>query len=431
MKIIGIIAEYNPFHQGHQYHIEETRRITGADYIIALMSGDFVQRGEPAVFDKYTRSEMALRGGTDLVIELPSLAACGSAEDFASCGVSLFHHMGCVDGISFGSEHGDITALKQISGLLAEEPEAYRSLLKEYLRRGESFPKARELALTDYISSCGISNTWEETVISHPADGLHLLSEPNNILGIEYLKALHRRSSTMAAYTVRRIGQGYNDKSAAAPGTFPSASAIRNALKTSWNENKDISKLPNDIIRSQSHDWSAASAVPVFPNDLSAILNWELLRLTEIGEDLTSFSGLSKDIADRLKNKLLDFTSFSGRIDQLKTKQYTYTRLSRALIHLLLNDTEKNYDLLRKLDYAPYIRVLGFRKDASVLLSALKKQSDLPIITKTADASKILSPEAYQVFRKDLYASHLYQTILSEKKGTRISNEYTRSVIII
>lgn len=442
MKIIGIIAEYNPFHQGHQYHIEETRRITGADFIIAVMSGDFVQRGEPAVFDKYSRTEMALRGGADLVIELPSLAACGSAEDFAACGVSLLDHMGCVDGICFGSESGDTSALLPIARLLSDEPEAYRLQLKEYLRTGETFPKARELALSDYINSLSSSacDFRNPPVLSH-------LSEPNNILGIEYLKSLIKRGSSLSAYTVRRKGQGYNDKSKTSPDVFPSASALRSALKAGRHPSTvfptaaptvtptdPAAVSPDDLTTAFPNDLTTAfhyDLTPVFPDDLSQILNWELLRMTESDTNLTCYADLSEDIAARLIRRRLDFTTFSGRIDQLKTRQYTYTRISRALTHLLLGITEGDMQMLRQMDHAPYARILGFRKSSSQLLSELKKQCDLPLITKTADAEKILSTEAFRIFRKDLYASHLYQSVLADKKGTCTPNEYTRSVIII
>lgn len=225
MKTAGIIAEYNPFHNGHRYQIEELRARTGADFVIIAMSGDFVQRGEPAVFDKYTRTRMALNAGADLVLELPAAFATSSAEDFAACGVALFDKLGVVDLLCFGSECGDVTALEPVARLLAKEPEGYGKLLQERLSKGDSFPKAREWAVTEWM---------KREINTDGADMQALLSSPNNILGIEYMKALIRRGSSIDPYTIQRNGQGYNDSDidAVADGQgFASASAIRKALR--------------------------------------------------------------------------------------------------------------------------------------------------------------------------------------------------------
>ena len=183
MKTAGIIAEYNPFHTGHQYHIEQTRAITGADFIIVVMSGDFVQRGAPAFLSKLVRTKMALLGGADLVLELPASCSCQSAEYFAYHGVSLLHALGCVDFLSFGSECGDITQLRQAADFLTMESDAYKKYLRSLLQSGCSYPTARaKAAAALHPENAGFST---------------ILDSPNNILGIEYLKALKRLKSAI------------------------------------------------------------------------------------------------------------------------------------------------------------------------------------------------------------------------------------------
>ena len=216
MKTIGIIAEYNPFHNGHAYQIAELKRKTNADFVVIAMSGDFVQRGAPAIIDKYCRAEMALLCGADLVIELPAVWAVSSAEDFAMAGVTLFDKMGCIDGICFGAESDQLPQLKSIAGVLAEEPDIYRSALSSYLKKGLAFPAARAAALSDYFKSTGMNFL------------ISILDTPNNILAVEYLKALKRRNSAMTPILIPRAGSGYHDTTINTP--TASASAIRAAV---------------------------------------------------------------------------------------------------------------------------------------------------------------------------------------------------------
>lgn len=215
MKTIGIIAEYNPFHNGHAYQIAELKRKTNADFVVIAMSGDFVQRGAPAIIDKYCRAEMALLCGADLVIELPVVWAVSSAEDFAMAGVTLFDKMGCIDGICFGAESDQLPLLKSIAGVLAEEPDIYRSALSSHLKKGLAFPAARAAALSDYFKSTGMNF-------------ISILDTPNNILAVEYLKALKRRNSAMTPILIPRAGSGYHDTTINTP--TASASAIRAAV---------------------------------------------------------------------------------------------------------------------------------------------------------------------------------------------------------
>ena len=426
IKTAGIIAEYNPFHNGHHYQIQELRRLTGADYVVVAMSGDFVQRGEPAIFDKYTRTRMALCGGADLVVELPVLFATSSAEDFTSCGVALLAKLG-VDLLCFGSESGDLKKLQKAAEILVKEPEAWKILLKEHLKKGETYPTARSLATTEYTKDPELAA---------------LLSSPNNILAIEYLKALKKRSSPVTPVTIQRQGAGYHDvqleqeesfRSVSENKFFASASAIRSLIQNNGFDSDTIteklrSQIPSDALSALISE--GALDTPVFPDDLTTLLNFRLLSLTQEQKGFSTFSDLSPELASRLAKQTLQFASCTERIDHLKTKGYTYTRISRALLHLLLGITSEQVFHARSLDYAPYARILGFQKSSALLLSHLREKSQIPLITKTADAGKLLTPDALDILETDFFASHLYQAILAGK-GRHIRNEYTKSVIIV
>ncbi len=417
IKIAGIIAEYNPFHNGHLYLIDEIRRKTGADYVIAAISGDFVQRGEPAVFDKYTRTHMALCGGVDLVVELPALFATSSAEDFAACGVALLHGLGC-DFLGFGSEAGNLDILKKAADLFDEESLEWKNLLQSYLKQGKTYPAARSLVA--------------ETLTQDPELSA-LLASPNNILAIEYLKALKRLKSSMLPVTIRRKGAGYHDQDCFS--SYASASAIRSGLEQRVGNSTDSfaekalqKQLPKAVFEVLLKE--SALAAPLFANDLTEILHFRLLSALHHKEDLSVFLDLTPELASRLTRQALVFVPYQERVMQLKTKGYTYTRVSRALLHLLLGITKEDACLGRQLGYAPYARILGFRKSAGPLLSSIRRQGSLPLITKTADAKKILSLEAMKILETDFFASHLYQSLLASH-GRHIRNEYTKSVIVL
>lgn len=415
MKTVGIIAEYNPFHSGHQYQIAMARRLTGADFVVVVMSGDFVQRGEPAVFDKYTRTAMALEGGADLVLEMPVRFATSSAEDFAACGVALLDRLGVTDVLCFGSELGRLDLLEQAAGILAAEPEAFRQTLRQGLAAGMSFPKAREAALVRELEACGLKEAGQD-------DWQKVLSSPNNILGIEYLKALKRRNSRISPLTVRRQGQDYHDTRLLPEDNqfFPSASAIRKAYRDASGTGC-----------SSSGGTRPAVPVPIFPDDLSGLLDARLLELSRQNQDLTRFADVSPELAARIRRNLLEFDTFSGRIARLKTRRLPYTRISRALVHILLGITAEEISVSRSLDYAPYIRILGFRKAAGDLLGAIRRQCPLPMVTRTAGALRQMEDSpAMDMLYQDICASHLYQSLVFHKSGGRMKNEYTQSVVI-
>lgn len=434
---VGIIAEYNPFHNGHAYQIRKARELSGAGYCVVVMSGDFVQRGAPAIFDKYTRTKMALLSGADLVLEMPPVFAASSAEDFASCGVSMLDRLGVVSHLCFGSECGDIDILQSLADILHREPEEFSMRMKGYLKQGYTYPHARAMALADFFKQGNPFPNFDD-----------VLSSPNNILGIEYCKAIQKRNSSLIPVTIKRQGKDYHDleladgsdtvsggRTALFPSfsddtccsVFSSASAIRKAVKETGSgiSSSLKSQVPPAV-------WELmAETTPMFLDDFSALLSYRLLELHRRQIPFERFGDVSGELAARIERQLLDFSSFENRIQALKTRQYTYTRISRCLLHILLDMTEEDIRSRKRRDYLSYIRVLGFRKDAEGLLKAIKKASAMPFITKTADASRILDPDSYQEFLNDLFCSHVYQSAAKQKSGILRKNEYTQSVILV
>lgn len=412
MKVAGIIAEYNPFHKGHAHHILRTRELTGADYVVAVISGDYVQRGTPALLDKYLRCEMALSQGIDLVLELPLAYAAGSAEYFSMGAVSLLDSLGVVDFLSFGSECGDIGRLSSLADMLSKESPAFREAIQAELKSGYSYPKARQRAL--------------EVCSRIPEDIQCLLSEPNNILALEYLKSLQRRRSAIRPLTIKREGAGYHDSSA--HGEMVSATAIRMLY-----QKEDLSSLaeavPEETYSILSREYQ--KRFPVFADDFSLCLYYRLLMEQEAGASLHCYQDISRELGIRICHELPEYNSYSSFCRHIKTKQYTLTRISRCLLHVMLNLKESDYRRYAQHDFIPYVRVLGFRRASSPLLTAVKKNCRLPLITKMADASKLLDECGKKMLSQEVFASSLYRRIQEEKFHITLPNEYTEQLRIL
>lgn len=416
MNVTGIVAEYNPFHNGHAYQIRESRKLTDCDYCVAVISGDFVQRGEVSVFSKYLRTKMALLSGADLVLEIPSIFAVSSAEDFAAGSVALLDNLGVVTHLCFGSELGQSENFMKAAKILGKESAVFSEKLKEGLQNGLSWPQARAFALNTELSYHEGTKDSKEII--------SLLETPNNLLGVEYCKALLRRGSSIMPVTVRRKGNGYHSEDL--DGEMASASAIRKGIfAKAGSDISFFSQIPEEI-RSLFRE-----ELPLQANDLSDLLNYCLLTLNRDHIPFSIFSDVSKDLSDRLEHVLYDQGSFEKRIFQLKTRQYTYTRISRCLLHILLGITDEMVSAGKEAGYAPYARILGFRKNKAALLGEIKKHTRIPLVTKTADASRMLSDTAKLMFEQDLYASHVRQSILASKTGQPVRNEYTQPICII
>lgn len=412
MNIVGLITEYNPFHNGHLYHIQEAKRVAKADAAVVIMSGNFVQRGAPAIMPKHLRAKSALLSGADLVLELPVCFATGSAEFFAMGAIALLDSLGCVDSICFGSECGDSEILGKIAKILLEEPDDYKKALQNALRKGMSFPQARQHALQGYF----INNHFDANALAD------VLSQPNNILGIEYMKALYQRNSSMKAYSIRRIGAGYHESELTEK--YSSASAIRQSLAKDSLSESIYRQLPfaAQTIMKETFDMR----YPVYANDFSLILKYKLLQETK--KSLTSYMDVSEDLANRIINLRNDFQSFDGFCDALKTKDMTYARISRGLLHILLDIRTEHLANYKKNGYCHYAHILGFRKSSAELLSLLKGTSKVPLLTKLTQTED-LSEAGYQMLHQDIFASDLYESVITDKFETPFINEYRQQIV--
>ena len=453
MNVIGIIAEYNPFHNGHAYQIAHVRKNLHADYIVVATSGDYVQRGEPALLDKYTRARMALSSGADVVLELPVLWSTASAELFADAGISLFEKTGCVNGICFGAESGDLALLRRIADVLADEPADLKASLKYNLKSGSTFPKAREAALLSYFSG----SAGQDGALPVSAEALSsLLASPNNILALEYLKALRRRASSITPYLLKREGAAYHETSirSGASEVPASASAIRHTL---FADAAGACGNSADRASEDSADGILRHAMPQealailqdyradFPllcaDDFSSILGY--LLLSSSATQLARTADSSPEFANRMQNQLPYYTSFSSFASRLKSKEMTLTRINRILLHSILGITSSDYACGNALDKIPYLRILGFRKSAAPLLAAIKASAAVPLITRSSQALKLLSPDAMRVFEHDVFAGNLYLQMRNQKGGTPLraarmqehdvppASEYQRQIIIL
>ncbi len=406
MKVTGIIAEYNPFHTGHQYHMTKARAVTNADYIIVVMSGNYVQRGLPAIMDKYLRTELALRGGADLVLELPLPWADGSAEYFAWGGVSLLDQLGIVDFLCFGSESGNVQSLIRAASLLSPEQPLYSQILQKHLTDGLSYPAAQAAA-------------YEECMEENSP-----LSTPNDRLGVEYCKALQRRSSSIVPVTVLRAGASYHEETLCS-NSHSSATAIRKALLEDTSPETVTDQLPDwesQLLRQHWH-----RCFPVSPEDFSLLLQARLL--SETPQSLKSYWDVSPALADKIIKHLPEYTTFSEFVQVLKSKELTHSRICRSLLHILLQQTYEDSPCSSPRENVPYARILGFRQDALPLLSAIKETSAIPLISKLADAHKVLSPHALSTLEAAVRADHLYDAVVRHKFGGPMPNEYRRQIV--
>ena len=405
MKTAGIIAEYNPFHEGHKYQINYLREQENTDYVIVAMSGDFVQRGTPALFSKYDRARMALLEGADLVLELPAALATASAELFARGGVQLLDGLGVVNTLCFGSEWGDAKLLMELAHFLAEEPLPFRKALQENLKEGMTFPKARALAL------CGLFPDNEE--ISR------ILASPNNILGIEYCKALIREHSQIPPFALKRQGSSYHETSLLEQ-QLPSASAIRQSVFQEKGKMQAASFLPSGA-RAVFLDALQRNAC-LSENDLDIIFRYCLLCETE--ESLCTYADMSEALAKRVLSCRCEFEGFSQFVQLLKTKNITQTRVQRALLHMLLH-------IKSVPETVPYARVLGFRRAGAPLLGMIKRQGRLPLITRLSDAASLLPDQAMAILDETTFASNLYENLIAQKKNAACIHEYRQQIVIV
>lgn len=417
MKVAGVITEYNPFHNGHKYQLEQIKRQTSADYIVVVMSGDFVQRGEPAIIDKYERTRMALLSGADLVLELPAVFATASAEFFAGGGVSVLKNTGVVDMLCYGVESVDHELTKLVTGLLKNPPAEYSDSLARLIHGGMSFPAARSRALCEYFR-----DTYDS--VSGKLDAF--IASPNNILAIEYEKAL-MDCGDITGFPIQRVGERYHSTDSTSE--FSSATAVRGVISTlididkhntitnmqldnSWISAKFSQLMPSDCADILVN--CILGGHIVFPDDISEMLYYRLL--TGKYKGFAQYADCTKELSAKIVKNIYKYESFTQFCNLLKSKNLTYTRISRVLTHILLGIENNDFNICMD---NPYLRILGFKKSSGELMHLLKKRASTPIITKVADAP-------YELISKDIFAADLYGRLCHSQQ-----NEFTHGVVII
>jgi len=410
-NVLGIISEYNPFHNGHLHHIMKSKKLTNSDYCIAIMSGNFTQRGEVSIVDKWEKTRMAINNGIDLVIELPTLYAISSAENFASGAIKILNSLGIVDFISFGSESKDISLLDDIANVLAFEPAQYKTLLSHELARGESYPKARENAVMMYLNDV--------------RRFANVLSSPNNILGIEYLKSLKRLKSDIQPIAIKREGAEYNDISVPRNSRFASATAIRNLCQSSDDitpVQKFVPEATFDILEENIKKGN-------FVKNLSAYDKEILYTLRKMSTaEIANLPDVSEGLEFSLKNAANECNSVVELLSLVKSKRYTQTRLQRILLYAILGITKKDMEI--SLATTPYVRVLGFNDKGQELLSTIsKKNRKLEIITSVKKfMDKKINTNLKLMMDKDIWATNVYT--LGFEYESKANLDYTHNLIV-
>ena len=358
MKSVGIIAEYNPFHNGHAYQLQKAKEASGADFAVAVMSGDFVQRGEPAMFERRLRARWALENGADMVITLPTPFALASAEAFALGGVTLLSRSGIADSIAFGSECGDTDLLCRAADVLNNEPDELKALIKSNISRGLSYPDARARAFGEYL----------------PPELASVFSSPNDILGIEYIRAIRRIDATLQPIAIGRTGVAHD--SAHTCGGFTSASNIRRLIVSGESEHIK-SYIYEDMLS------VLGRTAPIMLQSLSRETVYALRRMSK--EQLKSLPDVTEGLENLLYSACRKYADIGSVLTAVKSRRYTMARLKRICMCALLGIYGSP---IKKLD-SLFIRVLGIRREAQSLLSALHEKSELPVVTRYGDVSKL------------------------------------------
>jgi len=379
LSLVGIVCEYDPLHTGHVHQI---RTLTDEGHrVIAIMSGNFVQRSVPSVYDKFVRTRMALASGVSMVVELPTLYSTATAENFAFGAMVLAKGSGIIDAISFGMEDPScLPLLKEAAALSSPETPLYKETLRHCLEKGLPFPKAREAALSQ--------------LLSRP-----LPTEPNHILVLEYLRAARRLGYCPDWLPIRRQGAGYHDLTDPSQTDYPSASALRKRLHSGEDIRDYIPKpardyLPSEYVREDS-------LFPYIRYVLSSMSSSELAGIDEVAEGFEN----------RILEAIPDAVSYESLLHALKTARYPTSRIRRILLNAALSITREKKVQLRYSEGPSYLRVLGVRRDAMDLLSQLSASAALPTLIRPVRDRLILSPEAESAFEEEQRFSRIYHLV--------------------
>ncbi len=399
MKNLGIIVEYNPFHNGHIYHINKSKLITSSDNVIAVMSSNFVQRGEPSILNKFSRAKSALENGVDLVLELPTPYATASAELFSHAAVSILDKSGIIDSLAFGSECGDVNQLLSLAKILVDEPPEFKHELKKALDTGVNFPNARALALNT------IDPTYSE-----------IISTPNNILGVEYLKSLIRINSTIAPFTITRSKSNYHDETLPQGFDIASATSIRKSLTKANN----LSEIQSYLPKTTFDELTLSSLNQLLPDcaNIFYILKFKLATYTQ--SEISNILDCTEGLDSKLISTISDADNYNELVEKLKSKRYPQSKIQRLLVHLLLNITDLDIELYKSVDYIPYIRVLGFRADKSFLLKELIENAKVPVVTNLKNAN--LCEIGNKMLEQEFIYTNIYNTLINDNSRKSYNN---------
>lgn len=409
-NVVGIIGEYNPFHNGHKYHLEESKRILNADYTVAVISGNFVQRGNVSIVDKWTKAEMALNNGIDLVIELPTIYSISSAENFAYGAIKTLDLLNIVDYVSFGSEFGNLDVLDKFADIFYRQPSEYVSILNHELSKGISFPKARENAVLMYLNDIRKYS--------------NVLSSPNNILGIEYLKALKKSKSHIHPLTIKRENVGYNEIGIS--NNFASATSIRNMII-----NNKLSKLPYVMPKETYKILYNSFQKGHYVKDISRFEKEIIYTLRKMSlAEIANLPDVVEGLEHSIKNAANSCNTLNEFMNIIKTKRYTTTRIQRILIYALLGITKK--DMKESTKNIPYIRVLGFNKKGKELLSVISNSNkNIGVITSVKKYLDYGNPSKYSknMLNIDINATNIYT--IGYQKDSWSNLDYTHNMVIL
>ncbi len=409
-NVVGIIGEYNPFHNGHKYHLEKSKQLVNADYSIAVISGNFVQRGNVSIVDKWTKAEMALKNGIDLVIELPTIYSISSAENFAYGAIKILDFLNIVDYVSFGSELGNLDILEQFADVFYRQPPEYASILNHELKKGISFPKARENAILMYLNDIRKYS--------------NVLSSPNNILGIEYLKALKKIKSTIKPITIPREKVSYHSLGVST--NFASATSIRDMII-----NNKLSKLPYVMPDETYRILYQSFKKGHYVKDLTKFEKEIIYTLRKMSiDEISELPDVSEGLEHAIKNAANSCNTLEEFMNIIKTKRYTSTRIQRILLYALLGITKADIKLSTKTN--PYIRVLGFNQKGKELLSVISNSNkNIDIITSVKKYLDYRNPSksTKRLLDIDINATNIYT--IGYQKDSWANLDYTHNMVIL
>ncbi|RBP68283.1 putative nucleotidyltransferase [Alkalibaculum bacchi] len=406
MRLLSIIAEYNPFHNGHKHHLLESLEKSHATHSMAIMSGSFLQRGEPALVDKWIRARIAVKNGLDLVAELPFVYSCQSAEIFAYGAISTLHSLNVVEAVSFGCEDPNLNKIFQVAKLLVEEPQEYKEVLKEQLKSGISYPKGRQYAVEAYLQGSG-----------------DILSNPNNILAIEYMKWLYSLKSSIKPIAIQRVHAGYHHEKSV--NNYAGATYIRNQIQ----KTNSVKNIENLLPKETTEQLSIYEKTMIynFLNHYYTLIVGDLLKTSK--EDIKDIFDVKEGLENRILKASIGSSTIDELLDQIISKRYTKTRIKRILMNQLVNHKEEYvYKVFKNSNYVPYLRVLAFNDKGKEILREIREKSSIPIITNLSKDIKSLNEIQKYAIKKDVLSTNYYYLMTNPSK---LNEDYRRKPEII